>query len=424
MNDSEGQDSPQHPAPPSMTDLLDTTAPSPQAAASPEEDAAIETSATTEPTIPADTPPVVQVPVSTVAVESNATISDPHNNNTATENGGSVGVSYNDNVVAPTEGTTNGAAVVMQPRRAVSALGGSAVHAEDVEGGKQNAFLRTPPPPDAFLHSNGSTLSSASQDMMPNGNVVTPTSSADERYDVDEDDFQNGQEPMISPRSLPLGVPDPDDENDNPRDTQHSLPNPEELKLEMGVSGTQNFCLRHPQVPFIVIFGSILILIMGLSIGLTSDRRKEAKSVTFHGGDLRLHHIQEFLAVNGISDAAALDDFRTPQYQAADWLAHDDELVLGIPKLAPNENDESYEFVTRYVMAVLYYSTNGKSWRYNLSFLSDKKTCDWYQVFAPPVGQLGVLCNRNSQKIVGFSFSKYCIEFQCEMRHVASFWLK
>jgi hypothetical protein len=79
---------------------------------------------------------------------------------------------------------------------------------------------------------------------------------------------------------------------------------------------------------------------------------------------------------------------------------------MGIPKLPPSENDESYEFVTRYVMAVLYYATNGKSWQYDMNFLSEKVTCDWYQVFPPPVGQLGVLCNRNTKKMVGFSFGE------------------
>jgi hypothetical protein len=199
-------------------------------------------------------------------------------------------------------------------------------------------------------------------------------------------------------------VPDPDD--DNPLDTQHSLPNPEELKVETGTGSTQSFCRRHPQVIFILIFGIIFIVILGLSVGLTQDTRNERKEVTFHGGGLRLFHIQEFLTVNGISDSSTFESFQSPQYRAADWLAHYDKLVMGIPKLPPSENDESYEFVTRYVMAVLYYATNGKSWQYDMNFLSEKVTCDWYQVFPPPVGQLGVLCNRNTKKMVGFSFSE------------------
>jgi hypothetical protein len=115
----------------------------------------------------------------------------------------------------------------------------------------------------------------------------------------------------------------------------------------------------------------------------------------------------EFLVANGISDASDFMMTTSPQYQAADWVAHDDLLMLGIPKVKPTENDVSYAFVERYTMAVLYYATTGKSWRYDLSFLSDKPTCDWSQIFAPPVGQLGVLCNRSTSRIVGFSFSEY-----------------
>lgn len=358
-----------------------------------------------EQTIPAVVPPAVgeQVP--------NAVI---------LENGATTPAFYGDNNTAPPLPVANGT-VTMQPRQAVSALGVSAVRTDQNEGGKQNAFMATAPPPDAFLHAKNDNdvgiinpIASAAE--MQIAHVVTPNSLAEEQYnaymkeqyDVDEDDYDDYNGDPMSPRSLPLGVPDPDDETHNPRDTQHSLPNPEELKVELGVGGAPtSVCVRNLHVPFIAIFGILFLVILGVSIGLTQEARDERKAPTFHGGDERLHHIQTFLATNGISDAAALDDFFSPQYKAADWMAHDDKLEMGIPKFEPFDSDESYDFVTRYVMALLYYTTQGKSWKYELGFLSEKKTCDWYQMFSPPIGQLGVFCNRNSNKIVGFSFSKF-----------------
>lgn len=300
----------------------------------------------------------------------------------------------------PLSGTPNGFASNngMEPLRAMSALGDSVNHAEEHEGGTHNAFLKTAPPPNAFAN-----------DTVNNVNVITPTSANGYyEYGADVDDYGEKQDEEYSQRSLPLGVPDPEDVIENgTRDTQHSLPNPDELKAEQGyISSNNNICAKHLWITFIFLFSCILVLVLGLAFGLTQDARTERKQLTFHGGDSRLSHIQEFLTINGISNAEAFADPQSPQSKAADWLAHDDLLLLGIPKLAPNENEESYDFVTRYVMAVLYYATTGKSWKHDLKFLSEEKTCNWFQVFAPPVGQLGVLCNRNTRKIVGFSFSK------------------
>jgi hypothetical protein len=329
-----------------------------------------------------------------VAVIAPQALSNPAVVVPVTNNQNTAAPAYNDN----NETTTATDRDVMQPQQFVSALGSSVVRVDEVEGGKQNAFMKSAPPAGAFLSVSSSTSPSLSGDAegLRNDDIATSPSSVD---------HHESQEPTVSPRGLPLGVPDPDDYN--PRDTQHSLPNVEELKAERGTWSTQDFFLGHPYVPFVIIFGSVFLVILGLSIGLTQDTRNERKQVTFHGGDLRLYHIQEFLTVNGISDTSSFKHFQSPQYQAADWMAHDDKLELGIPKLAPSKNDESYDFVTRYVMALLYYATKGKSWQHDMNFLSNKVTCDWYQVFAPPVGQLGVLCNRNTNKIVGFSFSTW-----------------
>ncbi|KAG7349633.1 RHS repeat-associated core domain containing protein [Nitzschia inconspicua] len=362
----------------------------------------------TEQSVSIVAPPVSvgQVPVSTFPSENggSGTALSPYQNTTS---------------IPPSHEAAVNGDLTMQPRRAVSALGGNAIYIDEDEGGKQNAFMRTAPPPNAFLAVAKSTLSPATSGEdgeMHNVDMVTPTSSADQY----EDNGDYGD--SMNTRSLPLGVPDPDGEDDHPRNTQHSLPNPEDLKLELGASSSQSICLKNPHLFFVVLLGGLFFLILGLSIGLTQQTRTERNSATFHGGEMRLNFVLEFLEANWISNAADLKDGKSPQFKAARWIAVDDKLELGIPRLSPSENDESYAFVSRYVMAVLYYATNGHSWKHDLSFLSEKKTCDWFQVFAPPVGQLGVLCNRNSQQIVGFSFVSNNLEGSLpkELSHLTS----
>jgi hypothetical protein len=166
------------------------------------------------------------------------------------------------------------------------------------------------------------------------------------------------------------------------------------------------FCVKYPVACFAFLLLFIVVLSVSVSLALTSDQRDEKKATTFHGGDERLFYMQNYFIQNGITSKRDFDDPRSPQFQAVDWLANEDEFEIFIPKMAPDESGEAYEFLTRYIMAVLYYATKGKSWSYDLSFLSEKKTCEWYHVFAPPMGQVGVLCNQNTLQIVGVSFSK------------------
>jgi hypothetical protein len=89
----------------------------------------------------------------------------------------------------------------------------------------------------------------------------------------------------------------------------------------------------------------------------------------------------------------------TAQYDAFEWLANVDEA-----QLCPDDIDEVEQ---RYIMAVLYYSTEGDSWL-NCSatassvcpsegsrFLSGEDVCFWY----------GVSCSRGD--VTGISIGKY-----------------
>jgi Leucine-rich repeat (LRR) protein len=280
--------------------------------------------------------------------------------------------------------------------------------------GSKDAYLKNGPPPNAFpqLSQGTEPVVDDNTDIESNNNHQFNNNNHNiHQYhdygDDDDDEYQEDdlQDVDFDSNKLPLGVPSED--GDEGQDNQHhSLPASEELKLALAAQRkhASSFFSRNPKVTWGIVFGIIFILILGLSLGLTKDQRYEKRTASFHGGDERLSHMVDYLVRNGIASITSFTDVRSPQYKAVDWLAHDDELGLLIPKLAPADSDEAYDFVTRYVMAVLYYSTTGQDWKNDLSFLSKKNTCAWFQLFQPPVGQVGVLCNQSTRRIVGVSF--------------------
>ena len=59
------------------------------------------------------------------------------------------------------------------------------------------------------------------------------------------------------------------------------------------------------------------------------------------------------------------------QHQALSWLAFSDQLVT---------TPEDPLMVERYVLAVLYYATNGAEWINNNGWLADYSICSWFGV--------------------------------------------
>lgn len=82
--------------------------------------------------------------------------------------------------------------------------------------------------------------------------------------------------------------------------------------------------------------------------------------------------LSEFLAASAsFDDGAALYNQETPQYKAAKWLANN------------NSNVDDYtdkEKIQRYVLATLYFSTNGNKWTNRTNWLDDGAECGrWSQ---------------------------------------------
>jgi hypothetical protein len=214
------------------------------------------------------------------------------------------------------------------------------------------------------------------------------------------------------------------DEEDGQNDAQnhHSLPAPEEVKMHALPRSKDT----HPLLILLValVFGGLII---GLGFGLTADNRKDKgdSSTAIDTGQNaqkkdRPDNIKNWLLDKGISEAATFDDAASPQAKALTFMATSDKMQLDIPD-GDLTTEDGYAFLTRYVMTLFFYATDGPLWNFNLLFLSENPVCDWYFLFTPPVGQQGVLCSP-FQQIWGFSFRKFAFweqhaYFCCIRRH-------
>jgi len=76
-----------------------------------------------------------------------------------------------------------------------------------------------------------------------------------------------------------------------------------------------------------------------------------------------------------LTDPTIFNGKESPQYFAAQWLAHGDGLAMEVP-MTPDS-----QYSQRYAMAVLYFSLNGPEWNHQYNFLSSDHICAWYQEF-------------------------------------------
>eukprot|EP00573_Skeletonema_grethae_P007718 CAMPEP_0201695198 /NCGR_PEP_ID=MMETSP0578-20130828/7231_1 /ASSEMBLY_ACC=CAM_ASM_000663 /TAXON_ID=267565 /ORGANISM="Skeletonema grethea, Strain CCMP 1804" /LENGTH=746 /DNA_ID=CAMNT_0048181009 /DNA_START=111 /DNA_END=2348 /DNA_ORIENTATION=- len=70
----------------------------------------------------------------------------------------------------------------------------------------------------------------------------------------------------------------------------------------------------------------------------------------------------------------------SPQYRALVFLAEQDPL-----KLNPSDPILSHQIIQRYVLSVLYFSTNGPSWKHRVYWLTGQHECGWQYVICSDV---------------------------------------
>jgi len=117
-------------------------------------------------------------------------------------------------------------------------------------------------------------------------------------------------------------------------------------------------CLCGPRMKWIAAI-SIVLVIVGIVLGIVLQPMMQ---------DIPPQHLIDFLSMASLDGGTALQNPSTTQNDALKWLAG-------------NANLDTYsdtKKIQRYVLATLYYSTNGDSWNDNTGWLRDSDECRWH----------------------------------------------
>lgn len=125
------------------------------------------------------------------------------------------------------------------------------------------------------------------------------------------------------------------------------------------------------------------IIVVALCVGIPISLKKRGDSVSnakypWIKSSKRYNSIEKYLLEHAVSTSDDLHDSTSPQFYAAQWMAHGDVQSLSVPK---STDKEHYTFVERYALVVFYFTTGGDDWSYGLKFLTGEHVCTWYQEF-------------------------------------------
>jgi type II secretory pathway pseudopilin PulG len=130
-------------------------------------------------------------------------------------------------------------------------------------------------------------------------------------------------------------------------------------------------------VVVIILILIFIIILLATALASSDDEDEEEQP--------SLQTLQDELmsALNGEMSNSTWFPISSPQKEALNWMMNEDE-GFDIETTPPNI------ILERYVVAVLYYATDGPNWEYHRHFLSDLPVCEWSDAYP---SQTGVSCN-------------------------------
>jgi hypothetical protein len=174
-----------------------------------------------------------------------------------------------------------------------------------------------------------------------------------------------------------------------------SLPTPEDYGMDAGTylnrkqSGGRRRTLIGAAICLVC-----LVLILGVSLGVTGSRRRAGSNSSSREDESPVastrSEIVRWVTDAGISPLLSVSTTGTPQYQAIEYLLRRNTVVPPSTNLNVAKNSTgAYLYAAKYVLAVLFYATAGESnWASSLRFLQNDDICDWNAVH-PAVSEYG-----------------------------------
>jgi len=124
---------------------------------------------------------------------------------------------------------------------------------------------------------------------------------------------------------------------------------------------------------------TIVIVVIAVTVSISRATLKTNNSASLDASEQprpTFEAVVDYLVQQGVSSMEDLTKNGSPQSKAAHFLAEQDKANLPIPS-AEISDEAGYLYVTRYVMAVIYYATNGSRWKSKVNFMSGKPVCKW-----------------------------------------------
>lgn len=193
------------------------------------------------------------------------------------------------------------------------------------------------------------------------------------------------------------------DEDDN-YNIHDQLPSVEEVKASNAYLPTMRLLAKgHRRKLYLTIASAALaaiVISVTISIGVFASANKNKNQATdphvvnaeqSNISD-RFDHIVDFVFSHHISTLPALRNPKSPEHYAVKFLAAGDAFHAEIGEYFDLDTERLLE---RYVIALLYYKTQGTKWDDDLNFLSGNDHCEWHKVYSNPQGSFirGVQCD-------------------------------
>lgn len=157
-----------------------------------------------------------------------------------------------------------------------------------------------------------------------------------------------------------------------------SLPSPEEARITVGAPVRKRCSGYVYWVVGIVLLSAVII---GIVAGLAGSKANGGSGGGFFSSapeprKATKEQVIAYLKGAGISNLTAMETQGTPQNSAVEWIAEIDDRNLEVPDVSA-ATPYGYKYVARYVLALLWYATNGGSWEIPLGWLSPADVCNW-----------------------------------------------
>jgi hypothetical protein len=170
------------------------------------------------------------------------------------------------------------------------------------------------------------------------------------------------------------------------KDVGVSLPSVEEVRNTVHMRRSKSGMSFHAIIAMTVVACVIIAASLGVGLGVSNKNdaaRSDQSSLegivdnTVRKSDIE--DVLNYLVLAGVSSEISLRTLDTPQNIALAWLALDDEANMAVPDV-PITEMAGYRYITRYVLAVVYYSMGGENWNFQAGFTTIQDVCSWSDV--------------------------------------------